>query len=100
MRDTSFHGMAGLLWVGTSQPVYESVTHVSEHLLPMSPVRTNVNQVELGGHSDRQVAKSSWRSSDNLPPSSGQSMILFSGYSTMPRAPACLGCGTMWRTVF
>ena len=29
-----------------------------------------------------------------------QSMILFSGYSTMPRAPACLSCGTMCRTMF
>ena len=27
-----------------------------------------------------------------------QSMILFSGYSTMPRAPACFSCGTMCRT--
>ena len=29
-----------------------------------------------------------------------QSMILLKGYSTIPRAPPCLSCGTMWRTVF
>src|SRR5262249_39843470 len=28
-----------------------------------------------------------------------QSMTLLSGNSTMPRAPACFSCGTMWRTV-
>src|SRR5437016_661300 len=27
-------------------------------------------------------------------------MILFSGYSTMPVAPAALSCGMMWRTMF
>src|SRR4051794_26777236 len=41
MSDSSFQGMAGLLHEGTSRPGYESVTHVSEHLLPMSLVSTS-----------------------------------------------------------
>src|SRR6516165_5275093 len=41
IRELSFQAMAGLLHEGTSRPEYgESVTHVSEHLLPMSPLST------------------------------------------------------------
>src|SRR5215469_14742001 len=51
--DTSFQGMAGLLREGTSRPGYKSVTHVPEHLLPMSPVPTETGRGVGGGVANR-----------------------------------------------